>query len=453
MGMVVIVLVVMGMRLTRQKWTEAIPIHSALTNGATLHESSDIDKLRPTFFVDYTERNMFKTYYDYLSDDACVTNDSWRKMNWDELGAMLETHSSNLYTCCSSINNIDDDFTIPDYINYDNSDFFAPSAHIRLAYLLRLSILYNTWNGENERALREFYVIFRLYKLWMDQTSSCRYISSIGLLTMREIAVSQNAAIDDLKEMLEIIKNCNLSMTNVRNQIIETFKFVIDWTDENDRSVWIERLSKTELYVCDFFDPVHNSRMNIRYAFSWFLNIFDTYKEPGRYSQLEKFITAISLRSPSVWFYYKYRDPIGLYTSAVWVNIAMNTYVEGLFDKYDLEATKAIIAVCIYKKLNGVYPDSLSDLVPDILETVPRDPIDGETLRYRKTENDSWLIYSVWLNNVDDGGTCLIRGRCPNIINSLDVAYSESLFKHMAMTRSNRFDFGRADDEMTPTCR
>jgi hypothetical protein len=48
-------------------------------------------------------------------------------------------------------------------------------------------------------------------------------------------------------------------------------------------------------------------------------------------------------------------------------------------------------------------PDSLIDLVPAFLPTVPVDPYDGKPLRYKKLKN-GYLIYSIGPNLKDDGG-------------------------------------------------
>jgi hypothetical protein len=61
------------------------------------------------------------------------------------------------------------------------------------------------------------------------------------------------------------------------------------------------------------------------------------------------------------------------------------------------------IAVERYRLADGKLPDTLEDLVPEYLASVPVDPFDGESIRYRKTE-PGYVVYSVALNEVDDGG-------------------------------------------------
>jgi hypothetical protein len=51
------------------------------------------------------------------------------------------------------------------------------------------------------------------------------------------------------------------------------------------------------------------------------------------------------------------------------------------------------------------WPGQLTDLVPTYLAAVPRDPMDGQPLRYRVETNGYYRLYSVGENGVDDGGS------------------------------------------------
>jgi hypothetical protein len=68
------------------------------------------------------------------------------------------------------------------------------------------------------------------------------------------------------------------------------------------------------------------------------------------------------------------------------------------------------IAIERFHLANHCYPDSLSKLVPDFLKSPAKDFIDGERLRYRHTEDDRFLLYSVGLDGNDDGGQLLAVG-------------------------------------------
>jgi len=57
-----------------------------------------------------------------------------------------------------------------------------------------------------------------------------------------------------------------------------------------------------------------------------------------------------------------------------------------------------------YRQANGEYPDSLEALTPKFLEKLPCDAIDGGSLKYRRTNDGQFVLYSVGLNETDDGG-------------------------------------------------
>lgn len=66
-------------------------------------------------------------------------------------------------------------------------------------------------------------------------------------------------------------------------------------------------------------------------------------------------------------------------------------------------ATTAL-ACARYRLVNGIMPPDLAALVPAFLAAVPRDPMDGQPLRYRPEPSGAYLIYSIGEDGHDDGG-------------------------------------------------
>jgi len=62
------------------------------------------------------------------------------------------------------------------------------------------------------------------------------------------------------------------------------------------------------------------------------------------------------------------------------------------------------VALKRYQLKHGKYPATLSDLVPEFISSIPRDPVDGKPLRYRLMADGSFLLYSIGENGRDDGG-------------------------------------------------
>jgi hypothetical protein len=57
-----------------------------------------------------------------------------------------------------------------------------------------------------------------------------------------------------------------------------------------------------------------------------------------------------------------------------------------------------------YHLAHGVYPETLDLLVPQFIDPLPHDVIDGQPLRYHRTDDGKFMLYSIGWNEKDDGG-------------------------------------------------
>jgi len=57
-----------------------------------------------------------------------------------------------------------------------------------------------------------------------------------------------------------------------------------------------------------------------------------------------------------------------------------------------------------YRLENGRFPETLDTLVPQFVSQLPHDVITGEPYKYRRTDDDRFVLYSVGWNDKDDGG-------------------------------------------------
>jgi hypothetical protein len=71
----------------------------------------------------------------------------------------------------------------------------------------------------------------------------------------------------------------------------------------------------------------------------------------------------------------------------------------------------AAIGLERYRFVNGSFPHELQALVPGMLKSVPLDFMDGKPLRYRLCEPDTFVLYSVGLDCVDNGGRFSMANR------------------------------------------
>jgi hypothetical protein len=70
----------------------------------------------------------------------------------------------------------------------------------------------------------------------------------------------------------------------------------------------------------------------------------------------------------------------------------------------ELRLTRVAIALAQYKSDRGGYPQTLADLVPNVLPALPTDNFTDRPLIYSRKEQ-GYILYSVGPNMLDDGGT------------------------------------------------
>ena len=73
-------------------------------------------------------------------------------------------------------------------------------------------------------------------------------------------------------------------------------------------------------------------------------------------------------------------------------------------------ANEAAIACALerYRLAHGEYPELLNALTPQFIAKLPHDSI-GQPLKYRRTGDGKFLLYSVGWNEKDDGGENALR--------------------------------------------
>jgi hypothetical protein len=70
-----------------------------------------------------------------------------------------------------------------------------------------------------------------------------------------------------------------------------------------------------------------------------------------------------------------------------------------------VDLARVAIALERHRLTTGQFPEALTALEPKFIAKLPHDVINGQPLKYRRTDNDSFLVYSVGWNEKDDGGT------------------------------------------------
>jgi hypothetical protein len=69
-----------------------------------------------------------------------------------------------------------------------------------------------------------------------------------------------------------------------------------------------------------------------------------------------------------------------------------------------LDFARCACALERHRLTTGKYPEALDALAPRFMARIPTDPIGGQPLHYRTTEDGHFVLYSVGWNETDDGG-------------------------------------------------
>lgn len=68
-----------------------------------------------------------------------------------------------------------------------------------------------------------------------------------------------------------------------------------------------------------------------------------------------------------------------------------------------------MIALKRFQLQHGVFPPDLNALAPKFISTVPRDPVDGQPIRYQRNADGTFVLYSIGENGKDDGGNAALE--------------------------------------------
>ena len=75
----------------------------------------------------------------------------------------------------------------------------------------------------------------------------------------------------------------------------------------------------------------------------------------------------------------------------------------------------AAIALQRYHLKHGDYPANLAALTPEFISDIPRDPVDGQFLRYQLNSDSTFRLYSIGDDAKDDGGDPTVSGGSASI--------------------------------------
>ena len=79
--------------------------------------------------------------------------------------------------------------------------------------------------------------------------------------------------------------------------------------------------------------------------------------------------------------------------------------------QFYLDAARVGCAIERYRLANGRLPQTLQELSPAYLTSLPNDLMDGRPLKYKPDDKSGYILYSVGWNGTDDGGQLALKNK------------------------------------------
>jgi tetratricopeptide (TPR) repeat protein len=314
-------------------------------------------------------------------------------------------------------------------INYDvKIPFDALLPHLsslkRCSQTLQLRALAELEMGQPDKALDDIKLGMRL----IDSTRSEPFLIS-HLVRMAQFSITLQPVYEGLAKhkwsatqlveletelaKLNFLEDCQLAMRGERNASLTTIDYLRrskDYSDiitmlsvdvmfngdEEDGIKWNLILGSTVLQLTPTGWFWMNKALIGRVYQQWYLRICDPEKH---------------LATPSIANQAEHGIDAELFPKRPWNMLAALvlgslTAGERKCAFAQCSADMAMIACALerYRLANGNYPDSLEKLFPQFIGEIPHDVINGQPLKYHRTEDGRFLLYSVGWNEVDDGG-------------------------------------------------
>lgn len=89
----------------------------------------------------------------------------------------------------------------------------------------------------------------------------------------------------------------------------------------------------------------------------------------------------------------------------------------------EIELAQVAMAAARFHNAHAKWPENLKELVPQFLDTVPMDPVDGAPLRYHLLDKGC-VIYSINFDGHDDGGRELPLSKKSTDTNTYDITFT-----------------------------
>jgi len=115
-----------------------------------------------------------------------------------------------------------------------------------------------------------------------------------------------------------------------------------------------------------------------------------------------------------------------------WLGKAVEKFA---YAQASVDQARTAIALERCRLAHGGYPESLDALAPQFIARVPHDVIGGQPLKYRRTQDGQFVLYSIGWNETDDGGVAgnqKSRDRRDESSSAVDISQGDWVWRYPA---------------------
>jgi hypothetical protein len=307
-------------------------------------------------------------------------------------------------------------------IRYEDS-FAALLPHLnsmrQLARVYRLRALAELSAGETDAALQDVQTSLRLVDKLKDEPVPISFLVRVGMLDLITQPIweglvahrwtdGQLAALQMQLEEIDQLESSRKALQGGRIFACHTILWLCDhrsglpkWVDYSPKpDVYSEAITGWPGQAAPSGWFYQNQRNLDRFYAETLLPTVDRERHrinPSAVERIDQSIKTLPITPYNVLFR--------------WLSVA----ITGITKKAALSQTyvdETVVACALerYRLAHGSFPETLDPLVPQFINKLPHDVIDGEPLHYRHAAADQYLLYSVGWNEKDDGGQIAMDG-------------------------------------------
>jgi hypothetical protein len=294
---------------------------------------------------------------------------------------------------------------------------------------LRLRATAELAAGQNEKALEDVKLLLRLTDSIRTEPFLISHLVRMAIFSIafqpvyeglaeRKWSDAQLAALDvelakfdflsDYASAIRGERACNIGVVEYLRRAHNKFRTFADLTGDTRGGLEIDWA--TVILSCGPSGWFYQNELNCsRFFAKWDLPLVDAK---------EKLVSPAAVRAAD-----KAHEPEVLHRTPghlleAWLLPALGNAVKKFAEaQSSTDLARTAIALERFRLAHGEFPESLDALAPQFLAKLPHDVIGGQPLKYRRTNDGQFVLYSVGWNETDDGGVVIYRkgGTVPDI--------------------------------------